>query len=111
MRFEKLHKIKWELISYEELLELYKTLPFSLTSIISEWIASEKTTIHKATFGEFNGHYNMKHNEITKKKIGEHTKKLWPSDSPAKQRMLEGLKKSGMKKGYIKTLREKRQCA
>lgn len=104
------YKIECELLSYEELLELYKTLLFSLTSTITEWIESKNTTISKVAHGELNGHYNMKHSEETKKKIGEHTKRLWNSDSPAKQRMLEGLRKSGMKKGYIKTPRERRIC-
>ena len=104
------YNVDCELVSYEELLKLYVALPFSLTSIITEWIESKNTTIHKATFGELNGHYNLKHTENAKKKIGEHTKRLWATDSPAKRKMLEGLKKSGIKKGYIKTPREKRTC-
>lgn len=107
---EEEYKIKWELISYEELLELYKPLPFSLTSTITEWIESDDTSIHKAAYGELNGHYNLKHSDDAKKKIGTHTKRLWASESLAKQRMLEGLKKSGIKKGYIKIPREKRHC-
>ncbi|MGP4039432.1 restriction endonuclease [Gracilibacillus sp. D59] len=102
--------IKWNLISYEELLNLYKSLPFSLTSVITEWIKSDNTTINKAMFGKLNGHYNIRHNTKTKKIIGEHTKKLWASNTPSRKRMLEGLKKSGMKKGYIKTPRETRSC-
>ena len=104
------YNIECELLSYEELLNLYKTLPFSLTSTITEWIQSENTTINKAAHGELNGHYNLKHSETTKKKIGEHTKQLWASDSESRRKMLEGLRKSGMKKGYIKTQRENRIC-
>ncbi|WP_342432289.1 restriction endonuclease [Neobacillus sp. FSL H8-0543] len=104
------YNIDCELLSYEELLELYKTLPFSLTSIITKWIESKDTTIHKAAHGELNGHFNLRHSESAKKKIGEHTKRLWNSDSLSRQRMIEGLKKSGIKKGYIKTKRENRMC-
>jgi hypothetical protein len=104
------YDIECELVSYEELLQLYKTLPFSLTSTITEWIESENTTINKAAFGKLNGHYNFRHSESAKKKIGEHTRRLWASDSPVKQKMIDGLKKSGVKKGYIKTPREKRLC-
>lgn len=104
------YNIDYELLSYEELLELYQTLPFSLTSTIAEWIGSEKTTIHKAAYGELNGHFNIKHSELAKKKIGEHTKQLWANDSLSRQRMIEGLKKSGIKKGYIRIPREKRAC-
>ena len=108
---EEQHHIKCELISYEELLDLYKTLPFSLTSTIEEWIKSENTTISKVAYGELNGHYNLKHDEETKKKIGEHTRSLWLSNGIAKQRMLEGLKKSGLaQKGKIKKPRETRTC-
>lgn len=104
------YDIECDLLSYEELLELYKSLPFSLTSTITEWIESENTTIHKAALGKLNGHYNLRHSDDAKKKIGEHTKRLWASDSPAKLRMIEGLKKSGIKKGYIRVQREKRIC-
>ena len=99
-----------ELLSYEELLDLYKSLPFSLTSTITEWIKSEETTINKAAYGELNGHYNLKHSESAKKKIGEHTKQLWASDSQTRRRMIEGLRKSGIKKGYVRVPREKRIC-
>lgn len=100
-----------ELVSYEELLILYKELPFSLTSTITEWITSKQTTINKAAFGKLNGHYNLKHSENAKRKIGEHTKKLWASDSSARQRMIEGLRKSGLvQKGKIKKPRELRIC-
>lgn len=104
------YDINSELLSYEELLKLYESLPFSLTSIITEWIKAKDTTIHKAAFGQRNGHYNLKHSENAKKKIGEHTKQLWASDSTSRRKMLEGLKKSGMKKGFIKTPREIRTC-
>jgi hypothetical protein len=78
-------------------------LTFSLTSTINEWIESKETTVNKAACGELNGHYNLKHNENTKRRIGEHTKKLWASDSVAKQRMLEGLRKTGLvQKGKLK---------
>ncbi|WP_226526501.1 restriction endonuclease [Metabacillus niabensis] len=91
-------------------MNLYETLPFSLTSIITEWINSDHTTIHKAAIGKLNGHFNLKHSDSAKKKIGERTRKLWESDSVAKQKMIEGLKKSGIKKGYIRVPREKRKC-
>lgn len=104
------YNVDCELFSYEELLNLYDSLPFSLNSIITEWIKSKDTTIHKAAFGVLNGHYNLKHSENAKKKISSHSKRLWASDSPSRRKMLEGLKKSGMKKGYIKTPRENRTC-
>ncbi|WP_040208053.1 PDDEXK family nuclease [Neobacillus jeddahensis] len=105
------YNIKCELISYEELLEIYKDLPFSLTSTINEWINSQNTTISKAAYGELNGHYNLKHSETSKKRIGKHTKDLWASDSITKQRMLEGLRKSGLvQKGKLKKPRENRKC-
>lgn len=107
---KKLFSLNCELVSYEELLVLYKSLPFSLTSTITEWLNSNHTTINKAAFGKLNAHYNLRHSDDTKKRIGEHTKSLWKSDSPSKERMLEGLRKSGMKKGYIKTPREIRVC-
>ncbi|MBU8916418.1 restriction endonuclease [Bacillus sp. FJAT-29953] len=107
---EKYH-IKCELVSYEELLKIYKGLPFSLTSTISEWINSSETTINKAAFGELNGHYNLKHNKNSKKRIGEHTKKLWATEGTAKQRMIEGLRKSGLsQKGKFKKERQTRFC-
>lgn len=99
-----------DVISYKELLELYKPLPFSLNSVITEWINSDHTTINKAAFGALNGHYQMKHNDSTKKKIGAHTKLLWETDSISKLKMIEGLKKSGMKKGFIKVPRVEREC-
>lgn len=99
------------MVSYEELLILYNDLPFSLNSVITEWIQSGKTTINKALYGKYNGHYNLKHSNEAKKKIGEHTKKLWASDSSAKRRMIEGLRKSGsVQKGKFKKPREKRVC-
>lgn len=107
---EKRYKISCELISYEELLELYKTLPFSLNSVIQSWLKSDDTTIYKAARGKLNAHFNMKHSEEAKRKIGEHSKRRWAKNSSARQRMLEGLEKGGMKKGYIKVLREKRLC-
>ncbi|WP_425311835.1 restriction endonuclease [Neobacillus novalis] len=108
---EEKFNIKCELISYEELLKLYKELPFSLTSTINEWITSSNTTINKAAYGELNGHYNLKHNNDSKRKIGEHTKKLWASDGTAKQRMLEGLRNSGLaQKGKLKKRRQTRFC-
>ncbi|WP_047984151.1 PDDEXK family nuclease [Ornithinibacillus californiensis] len=107
---EKLN-IYCELISYEELLELYRELPFSLTSTIHEWINSNETTISKSFVGKLNGHFNMTHSEKTKKLIGDHTKRLWESNSVAKQKMLEGLRNSGLaQKGKIRTPREKRKC-
>ncbi|MCD8508720.1 MAG: restriction endonuclease [Bacillus sp. (in: Bacteria)] len=103
--------IEVELISYEELLILYKKLPFSLTSTISEWIDSEHTTVNKKNKGKLNGHYNIKHSNTAKMKIGNHTKKLWESDSVSKKRMLEGLRNSGLsQKGKVKTPRQFRCC-
>ncbi|MEH7306869.1 restriction endonuclease [Neobacillus drentensis] len=105
------YKIKCELISYEELLKMYKDLPFSLTSTITEWIESKETTVNKAAYGKLNGHFNLKHSETSKKRIGEHTKELWATDGIAKQRMLEGLRKSGLaQKGKLKKPRESRNC-
>ncbi|MDE5412267.1 restriction endonuclease [Alkalihalobacterium chitinilyticum] len=106
-----LYNIKCELISYDELLNIYKDLPFSLTSTINEWIESDKTTVNKSLAGNLNGHYNMKHSVEAKIKIGNHTKKLWASNSEAKERMLTGLRNSGLaQKGKIKTPRETREC-
>ncbi|WP_423407374.1 hypothetical protein AABM38_16415 [Heyndrickxia sp. MSNUG] len=88
--------IKCELVSYEELLKIYKVMPFSLNSVITQWINSENTTINKSLSGKLNGHYNLKHTPIAKKKIGEHTKRLWNTNNEVKGRMLEGLRKSGL---------------
>ena len=99
-----------EVISYKQLLSLYENLPFTLNSVITAWISSSETTISKVAYGSKNGHFNMKHSIETKKKIGEHTKLLWAEDSPSRRRMLEGLNKSGMKKGYIRVPREERNC-
>ncbi|MEQ6387941.1 hypothetical protein RZN22_01270 [Bacillaceae bacterium S4-13-58] len=99
--------IDWELISYEELLELYKDLPFSLTSTINEWINSDKTSINKSQFGKLKGHYNLKHSDKTKREIGKHTKLLWESDNLTKQRMIEGLRKSGLSQKENKKSQEK----
>lgn len=110
-RIKTLHGIDSDLISYEELLNIYEYLPFSLNSVITKWIKSKNTTISKSLSGSLNGHFNIKHTPATKRKIGEHTKQLWNSNSSAKQRMLDGLKKSGLsQKGKIKTPREKRRC-
>ncbi|WP_164668634.1 restriction endonuclease [Virgibacillus doumboii] len=109
---EELYAIDCELISYNELLTMYKKLPFSLTSTITEWIKSEVTTINKAAYGKLNGHYNIPHTLEAKKKIGEHTKKLWATDNETKKRMIEGLRKSGsIQKGKLKKPRETRNCA
>ncbi|MEH7178720.1 restriction endonuclease [Neobacillus vireti] len=103
--------IPCELISYEELLRIYSDLPYTLNSTISEWINDEKNTINKSLHGSLNGHFNIKHSNATKKNIGEHTKKLWSSNSLAKQKMLEGLRNSGLaQKGKIKTQRVIRYC-
>lgn len=99
-----------EVISYRQLLSLYEKLPFTLNSVITAWISSSETTISKVATGNKNGHFNMKHSIETKKKIGEHTKLLWAEDSASRRRMLEGLNKSGMKKGYIRVPREERIC-
>lgn len=99
-----------EVISYKQLLSLYENLPFTLNSVITAWISSSETTISKVAYGNKNGHFNMKHSNETKKKIGEHTKSLWAEDSPSRRRMLEGLNKSGMKKGYLRVPREERKC-
>lgn len=108
---EEQYSIKTELISYEELLNLYKSMPISLNSIITQWITSDKTTINKAAYGVLNGHYGLRHSEESKKKIGKHTKELWNSDTRAKKRMIEGLRKSGLaQKGKIKTPRVSRYC-
>ncbi|KAB7708790.1 restriction endonuclease [Bacillus aerolatus] len=108
---EEIYNIKCVLISYEELLELYNELPFSLNSVITKWNSSLDTTINKSSKGELNAHYQMKHSEEVKKKIGEHTKQLWASNSASKERMIEGLRKSGLsQKGKIKTPREIRRC-
>lgn len=108
---ERQHEIQTELISYEELLVLYKELPFSLNAIITQWITSEKTTINKAAKGILNPHYGLKHNDATKIIIGANTKKLWDSDSDAKKRMIEGLRQSGLaQKGKNRIPREKRSC-
>ncbi|MCF6137872.1 restriction endonuclease [Pseudalkalibacillus berkeleyi] len=106
-----LNSLEWELISYEELLQLYKVMPISLNSVITEWINSKDTTVNKVAVGKLNGHYNLKHNEKTKREIGNHTKKLWASDSIAKQKMIEGLRKTGLvQKGKLKKPRETRIC-
>lgn len=105
------YNIKCELISYEELLKLYQQLPFTLNSVITEWIQSKSTTVSKSNFGELNSHYGFEHRSETKRKIGEHTKKIWASNSVAKQKMLAGLRKTGqVQKGKIKTPREIRNC-
>lgn len=97
-------------ISYKQLLKLYEKLPFTLNSVITEWISSSETTISKVACGDKNGHFNMKHSSETKKKIGEHTKLLWSQDSPSRRGMLDGLNKSGIKRGYIRVPREERNC-
>ncbi len=111
LAIEKQCKIRTELISYEELKTLYKEMPFSLNAVINKWIDSEKTTINKAMEGILNPHFGLKHTEESKKLIGEHTQNLWNSNSVAKKRMIEGLRKSGLsQKGKIKTPREARHC-
>ncbi|PLR76476.1 restriction endonuclease [Bacillus sp. V3-13] len=110
-KIESIYGIKSDLISYEELLNMYIDLPFSLNSILTEWINSNTATINKAAYGKFNGHYNLRHSDEAKKRIGEHTKKLWATENVTKQKMLEGLRKSGLaQKGKIKTPREIRKC-
>ncbi|TYR75618.1 restriction endonuclease [Rossellomorea vietnamensis] len=108
---EKLYNVRCELVSYEDLLELYQELPFSLNSVITEWINSKDTTINKAAFGKLNGHYNLRHSAKAKKAIGRNTKKLWASNSISKQRMIDGLRNSGLaQKGKHKKPRETRCC-
>lgn len=106
------YQVTTELFSYKELLKIYEDMPVSLNSVIEHWINSDNTSIHKGVSGSLNAHYGLKHSEETKKRIGEHTKKLWNGDTPAKKKMIEGLRKSGLsQKGKIKTEREKRYCA
>ncbi|OZI11927.1 restriction endonuclease [Bacillaceae bacterium SAS-127] len=108
---EEKYNIECELISYEELLVMYKELPFSLNFVLQKWINSKNTTINKSAKGELNSHFQMKHSEETKEKIGRNTKRLWTSNSASKNRMIEGLRKSGLsQKGKIKTSREIRSC-
>jgi hypothetical protein len=42
-KIETLFEIECELLSYEELLEIYKIMPFSLNSVLTQWIKSEST--------------------------------------------------------------------
>lgn len=110
-KIKTLFRIECELVSYEELLEIYKMMPFSLNSVLTQWINSENTTINKSLSGKLNGHYNLKHTPNAKKKIGEHTRRLWNTNNDVKRRMVEGLRKSGLtQKGKIKTPRVRRQC-
>jgi hypothetical protein len=105
------YNIEHNIVSYRELLELYQSLPFTLNATINEWNNSANTTISKVSKGKLNPHFNQKHNSVTKKKIGEQSKLLWSSDSEAKKRMVEGLRKTGLaQKGKIKTPREHRSC-
>ncbi|WP_035322045.1 restriction endonuclease [Peribacillus kribbensis] len=103
--------IQSELVSYNELLEIHKGLPYTLNAIISEWNKSNNTTINKSVSGCLNAHFNQKHTILTKQRIGENTKKIWESESAAKQGMLNGLRKSGLaQKGKIKVPRHVRYC-
>lgn len=107
----KMENVETAIISYEQLLDLYRVMPYSLNSIITEWINSPNTTINKKMSGKNNPHFNHSHTKRTKKIIGEHTKKLWLSNPKARKRMIEGLRKSGaVQKGKIKTPREQRIC-
>lgn len=104
-------KIETELLTYKDLRFLYQSMPYSLNSVISEWNNSPLTKISKKIYGKNNPHFNHIHSPETKKIIGEHTKNLWKTDSIAKRRMLEGLRKSGLvQKGKIKVPRENRKC-
>ena len=106
-----MEKVETEIISYEQLLDLYREMPYSLNSTLTEWIDSPDTTISKRMTGENNPHFNHSHTKETKKVIGEHTKKLWLTNPEARKRMIEGLRKSGaVQKGKIKTPREVRIC-
>ncbi|NOU67485.1 restriction endonuclease [Paenibacillus sp. LMG 31461] len=109
-----LYRISAEIISYEELLNLYKELPMSLTSTLNQWIESEKTTINKNWEGSLNPHYNQKHNENTKKYISDRTKERW-QDPILRTKMLAGFLKGAeavkAKKGtWIKVPRVSRDC-
>jgi hypothetical protein len=109
-----LYNIESEIVSYNELLILYKELPFSLTTTISEWLNSNETTINKSTLGNLNPHYNISHNPDTKKSIGEATKRRW-QDPKVREKMLAGQRKGAesvkAKKGkWIKVPREDRYC-
>lgn len=103
--------IKCELITYEQLKKIYKNMPYTLNSTITEWKNSEHTTIQKVWNGEKNPHYGMKHSEETKKLIGLKTKQRWEEDGETKKKMIEGLRKSGLsQKGKLKKAREIRNC-
>lgn len=104
--------VECQLLSYRDLLDIYKKfMPCSLNFTIQEWINSPETTINKTLKGKLNPHFSLKHNTGTKKLIGEHTKKLWESNSSSKERMKEGLRKSGLsQKGKIKVPRVERIC-
>ena len=104
--------VECQLLSYRDLLNIYrKQMPCSFHFTIQEWINSPETTINKTLKGKLNPHFSLKHNTDTKKLIGRHTKKLWESNSLSKQRMIEGLRKSGLaQKGKIKVPRVERLC-
>lgn len=111
MELSQIYDIDTELLTYKDLLELYQKMPFSLNSVINEWNNSPETNISKKLNGKNNPHFNHTHSPETKKIIGKHTKSLWQSNSRAKDRMIEGLRKSGLaQKGKIKVSREEREC-
>lgn len=111
-KISQLIDVECQLLSYSDLLNIYKKhMPCSLNYTIQEWINSPETTINKTLKGKLNPHFSLKHTPATKKLIGEHTKKLWETNSPSKERMIEGLRKSGLtQKGKIKVPRVNRLC-
>ncbi|MDR6549051.1 restriction endonuclease [Paenibacillus qinlingensis] len=113
-RLKSMYGISAEIVSYEELLLLYKELPMSLTSTLSHWIDSEETTINKKWEGSLNPHFNRKHNENTKKYISDKTRERW-KDPFLRNKMLAGSLKGAeavkAKKGtWIKVPRVTRVC-
>lgn len=106
--------IECQVISYEELYSLYKELPVSLHSVITEWNHSESTSIRKSWTGTTNPHFGSRHSSESKQKIGQKTKKRW-LDAETSEKMLAGSKKGAevlkARKGlWHKVNRVKREC-
>ncbi|GEN35028.1 restriction endonuclease [Aneurinibacillus danicus] len=106
--------IEYKLVSYQDLLLLYKELPFSLTGTIAEWNTASYTTINKSTRGSLNPHYSHRHTKETKKTIGLNTKKLWNNPDTRKKMIAGSIKGAAILKArkgkFIRVLRVERKC-
>lgn len=108
------YNIETELITLKELMDLYKTMPFTFHRITEEWKCLEHTVLDGGYMDKYNPNYGNKHSEETKRIIGEKSKERW-EDPELREKMINTLRANSYKisrklKGVPKAPREVRNC-